>query len=283
MKKIIVTGAKGKLSCKVADWLKSKSEYSVEQLSLRGDWQSYDFTDAYSIVHIAGVTPQNAKNEEDYGKINYELTKDLAKKVKSQGVKQFIFISSMAVYGIEQNITAGKGFIDSNTLCHPKSAYGISKLKAETCLSGLRDKSFSVCIIRVPSIYDKDKTEYIDQYKYLADKYPFIPKCFVSNYKSFIHTDNLCELIHFATHSEYDGIICPDDGLFSAFDICSAIYPNKPKLRLAGKLIELFMKTNPRIIDYYGAIFYCKEISNIFDGKYRVTNSLNAIKEIYGK
>ena len=78
MHRIIVTGAKGKLSCKTADRLSAKPDISVTQLSLRGDWQNYDFSDTFGIVHIAGVTPQNAKSEEDYEKINYELTKELA-------------------------------------------------------------------------------------------------------------------------------------------------------------------------------------------------------------
>ncbi|MBR4761810.1 MAG: NAD-dependent epimerase/dehydratase family protein, partial [Clostridia bacterium] len=256
MYKIVVTGAKGKLSCKTADWLKSKGEYSVKQLSLRENWQDYDFTGTYAIVHIAGITPQNAKDDSDYKKINTLLTEMLAKKAKAQGVKYFVFISTMAVYGITQSINSSNGCIFNTSVPQPTTEYGRSKFNAEKCLKSLEDSQFKICIIRVPSIYDKDKTEYMDQYKYLADKYPFIPKCFAKNYKSFIHLDNLCELIYLAIVSNYTGIICPDDGKFSAFDICACIYPNKPKLRFAGKLIELFMKNNPRIIDYYGAIYY---------------------------
>lgn len=32
-------------------------------------------------------------------KVNYELTVDIAEKAKKKGVKQFIFMSTMAVYG----------------------------------------------------------------------------------------------------------------------------------------------------------------------------------------
>ena len=281
MHRIIVTGAKGKLSCKTADRLSAKPDISVTQLSLRGDWQNYDFSDTFGIVHIAGVTPQNAKSEEDYEKINYELTKELATLAKSNGVKQFIFISSMAVYGLEQSIDPKNGTVNENTPCMPKSEYGKSKLKAEEYLTSLRSESFKVCIIRVPSIFDSEKTEYIDQYKYLADKYPFIPKTFIHNYKSFIHSDNLCELIYLSIASEYDGILCPDEGRFSAFDICRAIYPNKPKSRFFGIVIELFMKKNPRILDYYGAIYYSESLTNAFNGEYRKVCALDAIRKLY--
>ena len=281
MCKIVVTGANGKLSCKAADRLRSKGTYSIEQLSLRGNWQDYDLTGTYGIVHISGVTPQNAKSESDYKKINSLLTGMLAKKAKLQGVKYFVFISSMAVYGIEQSIRAADGCIYETTKPQPKTEYGKSKLNAEEYLKSLEDADFKVCIIRVPSIYDGEKTEYIDQYKYLADKYPFIPACFKKNYKSFIHSDNLCELIHLAISSNYSGVICPDDGKLSAFDICAAIYPNKLKLRSAGILIALFMKKNPRIVDYYGAVYYSDELTDVFGGKYRVTDPVNAIKELY--
>ena len=281
MRNIIITGANGKLSCKVALWLKVKDRFNVKQMSLRGNWQGYDFSNTYSIIHIAGVTPQNAKNDSDYKKINYELTKELSAKAKVCGVKHFVYVSSMAVYGIKQSIDPKNGTVDENTLCVPQSEYGKSKLAAEEYLRTLRDENFKVCIIRVPSIFDSEKTEYIDQYKYLASKLPVIPKCFTKNYKSFIHSDNLCELIYLAIDSDYDGTICPDDGRFSAFDVCKAIYPKKLKSRLLGRIIELVLKNNSRVEDYYGTVCYNETSTGVFDGKYRVTDTLNAIRKLY--
>ena len=284
MKNIVVTGAKGKLSCRVADWLKAKNCFDVRQISLREEnFESNNLDKIDCVVHIAGVTPQNAKSEDEYDKVNYLLTKKLADKSKLSGVKQFLFISSMAVYGAEQNIDNKKGLIDANSLLSPKSKYGISKLMAEEYLQSIENDDFLTSIIRVPSVFDKEKTEYMDQYKYLADKLPFIPKAFTKNYKSFIHTNNLCELIYLIIRNNSYGIFCPDDGKFSAFDICRTIYPNKPKSKILGKLIELFMKNNSRIIDYYGAIYYNEKLTNIFEGKYRITNSYEAIGKLYEK
>ena len=283
MKNIIVTGANGALSCKVANHLKTKPDFNVKQLSLRGDWENSSFKDIYSIVHIAGVTPQNAKSEKDYKAINYELTKSLSDKAKLCGVKQFIFISSMAVYGASQSTEPKKGIINADTPCNPTEPYGKSKFMAEQHLLSLADKGFKVCIIRVPSIFDNQKTEYIDQYKYLADKYPLIPKVFTDNYKSFIHSKNLCELIYLALVSDFDGVICPDDGKISTYDICRAIYPKKPISRIAGWLIRLILKHNPRIVDYYGAIYYSDSLTDVFDLKYRLVDPIKAIEELYEK
>lgn len=284
MKNVIVTGEKGKLSCKVANWLKLKGGFDVRQISLRGnDFENADFNGIECIIHIAGVTPQNAKSETDYEEVNYSLTKRLADKAKQSGVKQFVFISSMAVYGAEQNICGLKGMVNRDTALLPTSEYGKSKLKAEKYLQTIQNADFLVSIIRVPSVFDKEKTEYIDQYKYLAEKLPVIPVAFTMNYKSFINSDNLCELIYLIVKRIYSGVVCPDDGKFSAFDICRFIYPNKPKSKALGKLIELSMKNNSRIIDYYGAIYYSEELTNVFDGEYRIKNTFETIGTLYEK
>lgn len=282
MKRVLITGKNGSLSTAVAEYLRTKTEYPVEQISLRGNtWKNTDFSDVYSIVHIAGVTPQNAKSTEDYYTINAELTKQLAEKCKQDGVRQFVYISSMAVYGIEQSMDVAKGTVSEVTALNPTSDYGKSKLMAEEYITPIQNGSFQVAIIRVPSIYGKGKTEYIDQYKYLADKLPVIPRAFEDRYKSAICVDNLCELICLIIQEHATGIICPDDGQISAVDFCSAIYPNKKKSRFLGKMIELFLKNNARILDYYGAVYYSSDLTNRFEGKYRIHNLQEAIKLSY--
>lgn len=168
MKRILVTGKNGSISTAVADYLRDKNEYVVEQVSVRGEsWKNRDFAGVDSIVHIAGVTPQNAKSTEDYYQINAELTKALAEKSKADGVKQFVYISSMAVYGIEQSMDTAKGTVTKDTEPNPTTVYGKSKLMAEKYITPIEDDYFRVAIIRVPSIFGKGKMEYIDQYKYL--------------------------------------------------------------------------------------------------------------------
>ncbi len=284
MKNIIVTGANGTLSTAIASWLRNKGEYNVRQISVRGDdWLQNDFHSIDCIVHIAGITPQNIKNDDDYEKINYELTQKIANKAKTDSVAQFIYISSMAVYGLTQQINPEKGIILSNTPCAPSSEYGKSKLKAETYLTEIADDDFTVSIIRVPSIYGKGKTEYLDQFKHLAKKMPFIPYAFSKNYKSAIYTENLCELIYLIIKNKYSGIVCPDDGPVSAIDFCTSIYPKMRTSKLLGRIIEFFLQKNDRIVDYYGAIYYSVSLTNIFNGNYRIIPFREAVRKTYEK
>ena len=174
-----------------------------------------------------------------------------------------------------------KGTVTKDTQPAPTTDYGKSKLKAEEYLTSLESNAFHIVIIRVPSIFGEGKTEYIDQYKYLAEKLPVIPRAFEDHYKSAICVDNLCELIHLIIRSDYLGVVCPDDGQISAYAFCSATYPNKKRSKLIGKVLKLFLKNNARILDYYGAVCYDKELTDVFSGQYRVLSLEKAIRKAY--
>ena len=69
---------------------------------------------------------------------------------KEDGVKQFIFLSSMSVYGMDT------GVITKETVPVPKSNYGKSKLQAEEGINALSSDDFKVCTLRPPMVYGKD-------------------------------------------------------------------------------------------------------------------------------
>ena len=277
----MITGKNGNISTAISDCFKNKHGYDTEQLSLRGeDWKNRDLSGFEAVVHVAGVVPKEGINAEDFYKINHRLTEDFAKKAKASGIKHFIYISSMAVYGLGPQMSVTKGTVTEKTPCDPCSDYGKSKLLAEESLKELEDEDFNVTVIRVPSIYGKGKTEYLDQYKHLAEKFSGIPKAFTKNYKSMIYIDNLCELIWLVVANKYYGVVCPDDGEISAFDICKAIKPNKRISKIQGFVLSL-LKMSDRIKDYYGTICYDKKLTNIFESNYRVCDFKEAIKRSY--
>lgn len=282
MMKILITGKNGSLSVAVSDYLNKKDFCRTERISLRDEsFLSHSFSGVDAVVHIAGATPQNTGAAEDYYTVNTELTRRFAEKCKKDGVRHFIYISSMAVYGVEQSMDKEKGTVTKDTPLNPLSDYGKSKLFAEQALGQIRDESFMLAVVRVPSIYGKGKTEYLDQYRYLADKLPFIPIAFDDHYKSAVCVENLCELISLIAQNRCEGVFCPDDGLCSASDFCCAIYPDKKRSRIFGRLMEFFLKRNERIRDYYGTVCYAGELSDAFDGKYRIIDFKEAVRSAY--
>src|SRR5690625_1508283 len=207
MKNILITGVNSYVGNSLADWLEQWPEkYHIVKISLRdGTWKEKDFSPYDVVVHVAGIVHQKEtkKNEALYYKVNRDLTYDLAKKAKKEDIKQFIFLSTMSVYGLE------KGVIDENTPLRSKTHYGKSKLDAEKLIQKLDDKKFRVAIIRPPMIYGKNCPGNYQRLRKLALMSPIFPK--IDNKRSMIYIDNLSEFIKLLINEQLSGIYHPQN------------------------------------------------------------------------
>lgn len=279
MQKVIVTGENGALSLAVAAALK-ESGLQVENLGLRNDeWKQHSFSGYRAIVHIAGIVPKPGVSAEDFYRVNTDLTKELASKAKADGVAQFVYISSMAVYGVVPTLNRKKGTVSKSTPCVPTGDYGKSKLLAEQSLEPLKDDAFRVAVIRVPSIYGVGKTEYFETHRRVMGHFKKIPQAYTGHYKSIICVENLCRLISLIVQNESEGVFCPDDGKISVVDICRALMPEKKPSRFLGFLIRLF-GWDRRVASFYGSVCYDPELTGVFGGAYRVCDYQTMIGKI---
>ena len=123
-KKILITGSNGYVGNSFITQYINK--YSFKKFSLLDErLESLTFIDIDTVIHCAALVHQ--KNEhpyEKYHEVNVEYPVNLAKLAKENGVKQFVFISTIAVYSedIEK--------LTENTICNPITPYGKSKLKS---------------------------------------------------------------------------------------------------------------------------------------------------------
>ena len=108
MKKILITGANSYIGTNLEEWLnRYNGEYKVSTIDLRDEtWRNKDFSLFDVVFHVAGIAheKETKNNKELYYKINRDLSYETAKKAKKEGVKQFIFLSSMSVYGLENGV-----------------------------------------------------------------------------------------------------------------------------------------------------------------------------------
>ena len=270
--KAMVTGAKGELSRAVCDYLNNKNIFAT-CISVRGqEWQTRDLSEFDSIVHIAGVVPKEGITADDFYRVNRDLTIELAQKAKADGTKHFIYISSMAVYGIKPSLDAVKGTVTENTPCNPESDYGKSKLEAENGLHELESDDFIVSIIRVPSIYSATKLDYFEQYRFIMRKFRSIPLAYQDRHRSAICVDNLCEIIRLIICYPENRIYCPDDGKLTAKDYCLMIDQQKHCSVLTG-LVAKVLRWHPAVVDCFGAVAYDDKLTSVFDGKYRIVSA----------
>ena len=233
--KILITGAHSYVGEQVEKYLEEynkkifefspeKKRYIIETISLYGEeWKKKDFSCYDVVFHVAGIAHQDddatikkknscaigSKTREDeqgtkYYAINRDLAIACAKKAKAEGVKQFIFMSSMIVYsGIEQDC------ITSKTPMQAKNFYGDSKLQADLALQKLQSDKFKVAILRPPMIYGKGcKGNYLKMVK-LAKVLPFFPE--IGNRRSMLYIGNLVEFIRLILENEENGVFFPQN------------------------------------------------------------------------
>lgn len=273
-KKVLITGANGYVGNKLSRYLLSQS-YDVKTLSVRNDdWKNEDFSQYDAIIHLAALVHNNEPGADmkRYMDVNYKLTKLLADKAKQQQVPQFIFFSTMAVFGLDGKLGSPEK-IDNNTILDPKTEYGISKLKADEYLLSIEDDNFVVSIVRPPMIYGEDSPGNFKKLKKYAEHIPFYLN--IDNERSAINIDNLVLYVGELIKHKQTGIHYPyDNESFKTNEVIKEIrnYNNKnsyaivvPKflLPLLSKL-SVFNKLYGNLT--YDNMFNDKETSGKFVG-----------------
>lgn len=163
---------------------------------------SIDFFDTVEVVlnFAAIVHRPDIKDEKIYDEVNHQLAILNAQKAKQAGVKLFIQMSTIAVYGNASDISI-------DTPCSPQNAYGRSKLKADEELLAMQDDIFKVAIIRPPMVYGGGKAPgNMMRLIGLADKRIPLPFKGIDNSRDFINVNNLIQYLYIVAEKQLSGI-----------------------------------------------------------------------------
>lgn len=218
MKKILITGANSYIGTSFKQWMTQfQDEYQIDTLSVRSDaWRERDFSEYDTIFHVAGIAHADvSKVSEETKQLYYAVNRDLAietaKKYKqdlSGKNGQFIYMSSIIIYGEETNINK-KRIITPDTKPNPSNFYGDSKLQAEIGLQPLDDDTFHVAILRPPMIYGPGSKGNYQQLVKLANKLPIFPD--VKNERSMLHIDKLSVFVKERIDAQDSGVFFPQN------------------------------------------------------------------------
>lgn len=193
--KVLITGENSYAGTQFAKRISNLNmNWEIDYISVRTDaWKEQDFSIYDAVYHVAAIVHQKEKveNEELYYKVNRDLTYELALKAKAEGVKSFLFLSTMAVYGLIGKIGEDT-IISKETMPFPTSFYGKSKLEAEELLKGLQSLEFNISILRIPMIYGPNCPGNYNSLSKLAKKTPIFPK--INNRRSMIFIDHLSDI-----------------------------------------------------------------------------------------
>lgn len=291
MKKILITGANSYIGMAVENWLRKNEEaYLVDTVDMiDGTWREKSFTSYDVVYHVAGIAHADVGNVSEetkafYYKINTELAVETAEKAKIEGVKQFIFMSSMIIYG-ESGRFGQQKMVNRNTVPSPANFYGDSKWQADQKIQQLEDEKFKVVIVRPPMIYGKGSKGNYPTLAKMAKKLPIFPN--IHNQRSMLHIDNLCEFIRLVIENEDAGIFFPQNKEYSE---TSQVV--KMIAECVGRKIVLTSILNPTVLlaskvpgkigslvnKAFGNLTYDKEISLYTKGEYQIISLEESIR-----
>lgn len=154
------------------------------------------------VIHLAArvhaVRDFSADPLAEFRRVNVEGTLNLARQSVANGVRRFIFISSIKVNGegtpLDQPYSA-------DDVPSPLDPYGISKHEAELGLMRLAETTgLEVVIIRPVLVYGPGvKANFLSMMRWLHKGIP-LPLSSIHNLRSFVALDNLVDLIITTLH-----------------------------------------------------------------------------------
>ncbi len=274
MKRILITGAESYIGTSFEKWLKKYSDkYSVSTIDLRDhSWIEKSFENYDIVFHVAGIAHVDIKKTTEdtkllYLKVNRDLAIEVAKKAKRDGVTQFIFMSSIIVYGDSSHMNK-KRIITRETLPQPSNFYGSSKFQAEQGIRALDGERFKVVILRPPMIYGKNSKGNYPKLAKIAQKIPVFPD--VDNERSMLHIDNLCEFIRVIIERTDNGIFFPQNSEYvktsEMVKNIAAVHGKKIRLtRLFNGLLSLLAFRVDVINKVFGNLVYERSMSDYID------------------
>ena len=257
MKKILVLGKNSYVGDSILNYLEeSHNLYEADCLDSIGLNITDSLFNSYDVViNVAGIAhiKETKENEHLYYEVNRDFAVNTAKAAKKCGVKQYVLLSTMSVYG------QTTGTINKDTRPNPKNAYGKSKLEADIEIERLVDDSFKFACLRPPMIYGKGCKGNYQQLRSFALKSPIFPN--YQNERSMLYIGNLCVFIKKVIDEELTGLFFPQNKEYvNTSEMVKLIAHNNNKnIKLISLFNLLISKINMNIINkVFGTLIYEK-------------------------
>nr|WP_288886129.1 NAD-dependent epimerase/dehydratase family protein [uncultured Blautia sp.] len=254
-KRVLITGTSSYIGEAVREYLlQEPDKYSVSMKDTIG-WQptASDFEDYDVVFNVAGIAhiKETDENRDLYYKVNRNLSVTIAKAAMDAGVRQFILLSTMSVYGI---VT---GHITKDTKPSPVNTYGKSKLEADRAINKMAKESkgkFLFVCLRPPMVYGKGCKGNYQSLRSFALKSPIFPN--YENQRSMLYIGNLCWFVKECIDRERHGLFFPQN----------AEYVN------TSRMVKLIAENNGKEI----------RLTKAFNLPITFVQSVNVIKKVFG-
>lgn len=211
MKNVLIVGAHSYIGESFKAYLEQYHEvYSVKIIDTRGLKPISEIFKGIDVIFcVIGIAhkKETNKNRRLYFEVNRDLVVEIAKSAKKAGVRHFILMSSMSVYGLTI------GHIKKDTVPYPVNAYGESKLQADEDIKKLEDNNFIFTCLRPPMVYGKDCKGNYQILRRFVLKFSVFPD--YRNQRSMIYIGNLCEFVKECIDLERRGLFFPQNAEYT--------------------------------------------------------------------
>ena len=215
-----VTGGNGFLGKKIVEFLDSSG---IEVVSLQRCQKNiskvqtrlFDLSNLSSIsdeltsnldiiIHTAALVHNSNANHKSHQRLNFEATKRLYKISQASGVKKFIFLSTVGVYGVNNC----KEILDVSSSVAPKTPYAAAKLDTEKFLLSQKNQSTKISVIRLPLVYGENAPGNYGKLEKLSKINIPLPFGSIKNKRSMISVDNVAKVLFNACKNleKYNGL-----------------------------------------------------------------------------
>ena len=198
---VLVTGAAGFVGTRLCADLRAAGRlvrpadrHGVGTVTPETDWSAHLAGSSHVVhllarVHRRGEPPDAALYHRD----NVALTLNLARQAARSGVRRFVFLSSVKVFG--DTSPPGRAWRETDPP-HPTDPYGHSKRDAETALLALgRDTGMEVVMLRPPMVYGAGvKANFRTLLRAVELGLP-LPLGAITNRRSLVGLGNLSDMI----------------------------------------------------------------------------------------
>ncbi|GAB3289859.1 NAD-dependent epimerase/dehydratase family protein [Pseudidiomarina andamanensis] len=153
------------------------------------------------VIHLAGrahvLREKSADPYKEFYTANCKFAIDVAKAASTKGLKRFVYVSSIGVFGKSCSINA----LTEASGVEPKEHYSTSKLEAEGELTLLsRELGFELVIVRPALVYGYDSPGNINRLLALVEKLPVIPIAEKTNKRALVYVENLVDFLLLTTN-----------------------------------------------------------------------------------
>lgn len=223
----------------------TQADAGMDETRVVGDLMDADYASMMmgldALVNLAArvhVTKREAPDvaERAFTSMNADLPLRLAQAARSEGVRRFVQISSVAAI---MSTTPSGTIANDKSVETPQTAYGRAKLTADCSLATISSPTMPIVSLRPPAVFGTGVGAFFAMLMRAARAGLPLPVGAIDNRRSFIHVDNLAEAVVAAAESEVVGaFVVTDSAPISTAD-------------LYGRLLKLYRR--PARVQYWPA------------------------------